>query len=309
MAKRRVALFCLAVALGSTLASTGAKADEKTPSVSDAKPNAEELTNQAYETYKKGEYPKALSMYQRAYQISAATPILFNIANIYDRKLHERDLAAEYYRRYLRAPDAEPDLVKRGNDRLAALKQEDEAVRRNAPIAPAPVAVPAPRGQETPAAPPDTKKISTLQIFGLGAAGVGVVGVAVGTIFGLSAISKNNAAGRECNGAACTNADGVSLTSSARQAATVSTIGFVAGGALLAGGLGLYLLAPKERGGVALRVAPQVGFQTAGVMLGGGWNCPRKAQERHTPFRADVGAWVLHCRACFCARSLVSRIQ
>ena len=273
MGKRHVASsLSLCLALNFVLP-TAARADDK--------PNAEELTNQAYDLYKKGEYARALSVYQRAYQISAATPILFNIGNVYDRKLHERDLAAEYYRRYLRATDADPDLVKRANDRLAALKLEEEALKHNSPIAPPPATKPAAEATATPpSSTSDAAKLSPLHVTGIAMGGVGIVGLVVGTVFGLTAKSKNDDAGKSCAGSACRSQDAVALTDDARSAATMSTVSFILGGALIGGGAALYFLAPPSGGKrsavpsereTAIRITPQVGPHMAGLTIGGGF--------------------------------------
>src|SRR3954464_11901786 len=72
---------------------------------------AEQLANEAYEQHTAGRYAEAIATYLRVYEMSKAGTVLFNVATIYDRKMHERDLAMDYYRRYLRAADAEPALV------------------------------------------------------------------------------------------------------------------------------------------------------------------------------------------------------
>src|SRR5579864_3196237 len=64
-------------------------------------PSAEDLADLAYKMQEEGQYAEAIGTYTRAYEISGAGAILFNIATIYDRKLHERRLAMEYFRRYL----------------------------------------------------------------------------------------------------------------------------------------------------------------------------------------------------------------
>ncbi len=76
--------------------------------------------------------------------------------------------------------------------------------------------------------------------------GVGVVGIVVGSIFGSTAKSRLDASKGQCRTAALCTADGLDLVSQARSAATVSTIGFVAGGALLVGGLVVFLAAPSS---------------------------------------------------------------
>jgi len=78
------------------------------------------------------------------------------------------------------------------------------------------------------------------------AAGVGVVGIGVGTIFGLSAISKHDDANAKCPGA-CSDQAGVDLWNDARTAGNISTIGFVVGGVGLATGAILWLTAKPSR--------------------------------------------------------------
>lgn len=81
---------------------------------------------------------------------------------------------------------------------------------------------------------------SSLTYVGYGMAGVGTIGLAIGTIFGITAISKKNEA--NCD---ATNACDPGPLDAARSAATVATIGVVAGAALLAGGVALVMLAPS----------------------------------------------------------------
>lgn len=107
------------------------------------------------------------------------------------------------------------------------------------------------------------------------AGGVGVTGLAVGAIFGLSALSKNADAKDECRPEApskCT-ARGVSLGDEAKGAANVSTIAFAIGGVALATGAVLWLSAPattSTEGSVAgLHAAPLVGPDVAGAAFGG----------------------------------------
>ena len=67
-------------------------------------------------------------------------------------------------------------------------------------------------------------------------AGVGVVGIAIGGIFGAKALGKNSDANTgHCTGNVC-DATGVSLRQDAVHAGNISTIAFVAGGVAIAGG-------------------------------------------------------------------------
>jgi hypothetical protein len=104
--------------------------------------------------------------------------------------------------------------------------------------------------------------------IGFVAGGAGVAGLGVGAAFGLKAMSDKSAA--QCD---ASNACKPGPLSDARTSATISSVGFIAGGVLLAGGAALVLLSPRgtatER--AALHVAPAVGARDAGLLLQGSW--------------------------------------
>lgn len=97
--------------------------------------------------------------------------------------------------------------------------------------------------------------------------GVGVVGVGIGSVFGGLAMSKLNAsnAAGDCAPDNHCSAAGATLRYAAEDRATVSTIGFIAGGALLAGGVVLFFTAPKGTSGVEVTASPTVAGATFGV--------------------------------------------
>jgi hypothetical protein len=87
------------------------------------------------------------------------------------------------------------------------------------------------------------------------------VGLGLGAVFGLQASSKWSDAKSKCADYpyGC-NTEATDLRSSASSTATLSTVAFVAGGALLATGLVLYLTAPSEKERVALGFGPSSMF-------------------------------------------------
>lgn len=91
---------------------------------------------------------------------------------------------------------------------------------------------------------------------------IGVVGLGVGTVFGLSASSKWSDAKSHCSAYpyGC-DAEGLDARSSANSKATISTISFIVGGAALAGAAVLWFTAPssKEKT-VAVGVGPGAAF-------------------------------------------------
>ena len=88
-------------------------------------------------------------------------------------------------------------------------------------------------------------------------AGVGVVTLGVGTFFGIRAASKWSDAKDNCVDAVC-NDFGFEQGSDARTSGNVSTILFIAGGVIAAGGAVLFLTA-----------RPAVGPKGAGISLQG----------------------------------------
>jgi hypothetical protein len=88
------------------------------------------------------------------------------------------------------------------------------------------------------------------------------VGIGVGSVAGLAAISKGNLSRRICpSDGACADADGVDANEAAKRLSTVSTVGFIAGSVGLVAGTLLLLTAPaasKARPpvSVAAAVAP-----------------------------------------------------
>jgi hypothetical protein len=103
---------------------------------------------------------------------------------------------------------------------------------------------------------------STARTLALVAGGVGLGGVVVGAIFGLQASSKWSQAKKDC-GVGCDATDDPQAfgeRNDALNAATVSTIAFVAGGAAVAGGLVLWLAAPSgPSDSHAVSVTPTLG--------------------------------------------------
>jgi hypothetical protein len=92
----------------------------------------------------------------------------------------------------------------------------------------------------TPARSADTRS-SSQRTMGLIVGAAGLVGVGIGSYFGIRAFSKNGEAEDNCpRGATCNARD------EARNAATAANIAYGVGLAALAGGAVLYLTAPRE---------------------------------------------------------------
>ncbi|MBX3234353.1 MAG: hypothetical protein KIT84_40535 [Labilithrix sp.] len=124
--------------------------------------------------------------------------------------------------------------------------------------APKAIVVPPPPREE----PPPSR--SPQRTIGYAVGGVGVVGLVVGAAFGVSALSLKGDRDQRCTGGFC-DQEGLEADRSARTNATISTVSFIAGGALLLGGAALVLTAKKTETAnkVSLGVGPR------GVLLGG----------------------------------------
>lgn len=135
------------------------------------------------------------------------------------------------------------------------------------PVPVVPVAPPPPPPAEKHGAPLSRRTLGVI------VAGVGVAGLAFGAVAGLVALGDYHSAVNACASYPdhCSpdhSADGPN--SLARTWATVSTVSFIAGGALATVGGVLFFTAPKASV-TGLHLAPAVGPRTAGLSLGGAW--------------------------------------
>jgi hypothetical protein len=127
---------------------------------------------------------------------------------------------------------------------------------------PAPVAKKRQASTDTSRADAEGRKTRRLVAYVAG--GVGVVGIGLGTFFGLRAISKNSDSEEHCSGKLC-SPDGLELNDEADRAATISNVAFGVG--ILGLGVGTYLFLtsmPDEssrppESDTAMRVTPSLG--------------------------------------------------
>jgi hypothetical protein len=142
-----------------------------------------------------------------------------------------------------------------------------------APPTPAPEVAPSPQQAPAPAPPGPAEATTasswnTNKTLAVVAGGVGVAGVVVGSVFGLMAKSKNDEAlqPKNCSTSTLCTQAGLNLTSDAKNAADVSTVAFVVGGAGLAAGIVLWITAPSPTT-TGIRVVPTFARSFGGVQL------------------------------------------
>jgi len=199
---------------------------------------AERYAEEAFQAYGRKDYPSAVASYQKALDAAPSADIVYNLARVYDLGLRDRPHAIQFYTRYLGEPGAVASRVETARQRLAELSAAQQAAKP----APPPVA------SATPPAPlgADAGGGSAVPALAITAGALGLVGMGVGVGFGIAAKSHLDVSRRYCVDNSCTTVRGVEAARSAARAADVATVGFVAGGGLLALGTVLWLVADGE---------------------------------------------------------------
>jgi hypothetical protein len=146
---------------------------------------------------------------------------------------------------------------------------------------PPPVPLPAPNVAPLPVALTEPVPVATSPASGQRIAGIvvgvaGVVGLGLGAVFGGLAASDWSSAKTYCTGmpSSCTTRSssmGVQDENSATTMATLSTVSFIAGGVLAAGGVVVFLTAPRGPSSAGSPSARRVEFVPAGGPTGAGF--------------------------------------
>jgi hypothetical protein len=108
---------------------------------------------------------------------------------------------------------------------------------------------------------------STQRTIGIAVAAAGVVGLGVGTFFGVRALSEHDSI--NCPGQVCNTQADKDTNDKSQTAALVSTVAFVGGGVLVAGGVVLFLIAPHSEKTTGFRIVPSLGTNSGRVTLEG----------------------------------------
>lgn len=139
------------------------------------------------------------------------------------------------------------------------------------PMQPIPEQKPAPRPLPPPPPPP---RPATRSWVAPGiAGGIGVIGLGLGTYFGVRTIAKTNQSETHCDASNACDPEGGRLRDEARTSSMVSNVSFGVGLAATAVGVVLWVRNPspqrEARPGPALAVAPSLGPSNAAISLGG----------------------------------------
>jgi hypothetical protein len=115
--------------------------------------------------------------------------------------------------------------------------------------------------------PPHAKAHWPMQkTLALVAGGTGIAGIGLGVAFGLVASSSWSNARGECGAGCSATSPAQSDKNSASSQATLSTVGFIAGGVLVAGATVLWFTAPS---GAQVQVGPSASADGAGLLVRG----------------------------------------
>jgi hypothetical protein len=133
-------------------------------------------------------------------------------------------------------------------EKKLVLRQGEKDRHESVVLGPAVITTAPPLTPLSPPSPPPSSW-STGKTLAIVSAGVGVVGVGLGVVFGAYAKSSQSREKTDCSVTGCGSyAQGLEDYRTAQKDATGATIAYVAGGALVAAGVVLWVTAPKKAG-------------------------------------------------------------
>ncbi len=217
----------------------------------DAQGRANELFTRGQARYDAGDYRQAIALFDEAYQLVRDPVYLFNIAQSY-RKVFDCVPAAQYFERYLAeatdADEAQRSKVKALLSELAPCLADRKATAAPTPIAEPPKpAVPVVGGDD---------RGRGQRLGGIALAGAGAVGLVVGAIYSARGADLENQLA--CAAGCLWTPEREAIDRDGSRANTIATIGWIAGGAAVAGGAALYFLGRSKRNERRVVIAPLV---------------------------------------------------
>jgi tetratricopeptide (TPR) repeat protein len=273
-------LILVAVLVGTAVVSGLARAD-------DAKAQARAEYKRGETAYALSEFDRAIGHYKKAYELSNAPALLFNIAQAYKLK-GDYGQAIQFYETYLRLATDPPNRAdveryvvelkekKAEEDRRAAERDRAEAERRQAEaererlVAEAEARRAAERetlarAELASAGRVERRPNPALSRAGLIVAGVGVVAAGGASVFAFKARSSFD----EVNKATRWSAQLDDTLASAQSARTFSIVLAATGGAALATGAALYVLGRRDSAAEARPVNVSVAGDGRGLIVQG----------------------------------------
>jgi hypothetical protein len=241
------ALLCSSVAqVASAQPSAAARAEQG------GKDDYTRAIQSAVEAYNRDDFATARKFFARAHELRPSARTWRGMGTTAFELRHFQDAVRELTsaledRRSPLTPElrSETELTLRvAERRLKESEKSAPAAAAPTPSAAAASARSSPPSAAEPAA--ETEGLGGQRIAALVAGGLGVVGVGVGVAFGVVSMNKGNDRDRDCPSHVGCSPQAVAAADAAIDAGNISTVAFVAGGALLVGGVVLWLTGGSE---------------------------------------------------------------
>lgn len=263
------------------------------PPKGDKKKQAKAYVDQGLAAQEAGDYDAALSFYGKAYELVPHPILLFNMAQA-NRLAGRAEPARELYKQYL---EAEPNgaKAKTARELMTALDAQLAAAQKSgasgtggdagkpagdgatgegerpagdgAPADPLKLGSASAAAASRPAEPApidDGARARKLRLAGLISGGVGVAGLGVGVVFHLRARSISEELSKP----------GITFDpdkeASGKSAERLMYVGYIAGGALIAGGAALYFLGRRGASSERVALVPAISQGSVGLVVTGG---------------------------------------
>lgn len=243
---------------------------EAQPSKADAAA-ADAALSEGRRLYDVREWDKAIAKFKEAYTLRPDAPALFNLAQSYRLK-GDCTEAAGFYKTYKRNFPAEKNIDK--VDKF--IVEMDDCAKTQQPAVPVtpdvqpvvdpkpdPVVVTQPQDPPPPP-PPQASDRGWMKWTGIAMAGVGVVGIGLGVKFGLDGGAAKDDLADVC-AVSCTSAQALAIEDDGKAANKKAYIFTSVGGALLVGGVVMFVVSRMggESSETPVAISPTPGGATA----------------------------------------------
>ena len=197
------------------------------------------------------EWDKAIAKFKEAYTLRPDAPSLFNLAQSYRLKSDCAN-AAGFYKTYRRNFPTEKNIAK-VDQFIVEMEECAKTQAASPPPVTDPVTVPVvqppgadpvvvtPPEQLPPPSTPTARDRSWIKWTGIAMAGVGAVGIGLGVKFGLDGRSAKDDLAEVC-ATSCTSAQALAIEDDGKAANTKAYIFTSVGGALLVGGVVMFVV-------------------------------------------------------------------
>jgi len=256
-----IKLLCAVVLCASTVALAQPAPDEA------KKAEAKSLYEEGLKHYNLGEYDAAIESFKRAYAISSAPGLLFNIAQSYRLK-KDYEQASNFYLTYLRLKPDAPNRsdVEQRIDEMNKLLEEQKSMEKRPPT-----------GTVTPEGGPtkephvtvninDTRKPAegsgggqSMVTAGYATAGAGLALVVTGAVFGQMAKKTQQELDDLNAGGGTWTQEMQDKYDTGKRNNTIAVIAFIAGGAAVATGATLWVMGTLRNTASHVAIAPTKG--------------------------------------------------